>query len=878
MSRLLHALPLLLVATGCSEPFNPLGRGTDADGDGSYEEQDCDDENPAVYPDANEICDDLDNDCDGEVDNDAVDVGTWYPDSDGDGYGYDEGGYFVGCEPAAGFADNGDDCNESSATIHPGAEEICDGLDNDCDGVVDGEGTAGASTWYPDSDGDGFGATGEGEVSCEALEDRVLDDSDCDDDDELVNPEALELCDGVDNDCDGSTDEGDASDALTWYADADGDGYGDPHSTTSACELPEGYTTDTSDCDDSSAASHPGADEYCDDADNDCDGSVDEDPVDPLTWYLDADGDAYGDPDSTASACEPPAGYYADSGDCDDTDATVNPAATEVCDGVDNDCDGSADGSDATDANTWYTDADGDGYGDASSSSVACDAPSGTSADSSDCDDTEASVYPSASETCDGLDNDCDGTVDEDATDVSEWFTDSDGDGYGDDATSTIACTAPSGSIALGGDCDDTDASINPAASEVCDGVDNDCDGSADGADAPGSSDFYADADSDGYGDASTLTTTCTAPSGYITDASDCDDTDSTIYPGASEICDGQQNDCDMVAWSSSSEDGKVTWYDTAGNGTDITATFTTGSAGSPSTYTLPISGELLLCDGTYYTLLELRAAGSLTISSLNGSADTILDSQAAGSVIGIHTAGSVVDISGFTITGGSATDGGALYSEDSDLTLSDCIVRDNQASDEGGAFYVDGGSLYLLDSHVLDNSASDSGGALYLAAGSVTVVDSEISDNSASLAGGGLYLAGSSVTAVSLDGTTMSGNHAGTSGGAVYATSAPVDLVDTLLQENQAFQGAGLYLTGSAAATCMGSSSATSGLLTNTAIFGGGGVYLASSSASLESDTCDWGASGGSDDNSPDDVGTASSDWSFGDDASFTCSSSSCS
>ena len=114
------------------------------------------------------------------------------------------------------------------------------------------------------------------------------------------------------------------------------------------------------------------------------------------------------------AACSQPDGYLPTDGDCDDADPAVNPDAIEICDGVDDDCDGTVDGSDATDAPTWYTDADGDGYGDAATGSVQCD-PDGTDvSDGSDCDDGDAGVHPGAPDGEDGRDNDCDGPVDED--------------------------------------------------------------------------------------------------------------------------------------------------------------------------------------------------------------------------------------------------------------------------------------------------------------------------------------------------------------------------------------------------------------------------------------------------------------------------------
>jgi hypothetical protein len=128
-------------------------------------------------------------------------------------------------------------------------------------------------------------------------------------------------------------------DPLTFYADADGDGYGDPDSTAEACSAPSGYTADATDCDDTEAAANPGAAEVCDKLDNNCDGSIDEGVTE--TFYADADGDGFGDADSTVLGCTPPSGAVADATDCLDTDATVYPGAAEVADdGIDQDCSG----------------------------------------------------------------------------------------------------------------------------------------------------------------------------------------------------------------------------------------------------------------------------------------------------------------------------------------------------------------------------------------------------------------------------------------------------------------------------------------------------------------------------------------------------------
>ena len=340
-----------------------------------------------------------------------------------------------------------------------------------------------------------------------------------------------------------------------WYQDADGDGYGDPDVSITGCGAPSGYVDDSSDCDDGDASVNPSATEICNDTDDDCDGAIDDDDsgLDTSTasaWYADADADGYGDAASSSLACDQPSGSVADAADCDDTDAAVNPAATEVCNGGDDDCDGDIDDADssldATTATTWYTDSDGDGFGEAGSSSLLCEQPTGTVNDATDCDDASATTHPGADEYCDGVDNDCDGTDDEDdALDAITWYLDADADSWGTVTDSVTSCEAPTSYVQDEGDCDDGDAAVNPDAEETCNGVDDDCDGDSDEDDALDADLWYADTDLDGFGDPASSTTACEPPSGYVEDDSDCDDGDDYVYPGAFEYCDSVDNDCD---------------------------------------------------------------------------------------------------------------------------------------------------------------------------------------------------------------------------------------------------------------------------------------------------------------------------------------------
>ena len=321
-------------------------------------------------------------------------------DTDGDGVPDDEDAFPT--DPAESVDTDGDGEGDAADT------------DDDGDGIPDNNDAFPTDpTESVDTDGDGIGDSADSDVDGDGFDPSV----DCDDSNAAVNPDATELCDSIDNDCDGTVDEDDAADATTWYVDQDSDGYGKTASATTACSQPTGWVALSGDCKDKKDWIYPGATEACNGDDDDCDGDTDEGLEESL-FYTDADGDGYGAVDSaeTSSCLYQITGMATNNTDCDDTDSAINPAAEEVCflvedaEGdwvdIDNNCDGEL----AT-FYEYHNDADGDGFGGDGIAIVSCSLSEDLVEDNTDCDDTLATVYPGAPETCNAIDDNCDGTV-----------------------------------------------------------------------------------------------------------------------------------------------------------------------------------------------------------------------------------------------------------------------------------------------------------------------------------------------------------------------------------------------------------------------------------------------------------------------------------
>ena len=677
---------------------------------------------------------------------------TWYADVDLDGFGDANTATQSCCQPA-GYVSNSTDCNDANASINPNTIWYTD-ADNDTYGDLANSFTGctppttatyvqnssdcddtnpnvnAVTTWYLDSDNDGFGNLSMTTQNCGQPVGYVANSTDCDDANNQINPNATEVFDGFDNNCDLVIDEGFT--LTTYYEDLDGDNYGSSVSIQSVTNPGAGYSLVSGDCNDNNNLINPNATEICDGVDNNCDLNIDEN-LPTFTYYLDADNDSFGDLNFTTTDCSVPAGYSVNSLDCNDANNQINPNATDIpANNIDEDCSGtdaplvplmlgiyeftqpsgcpvtatsvttqpntatfgtfsstgvacqtagnvynnndwnttttidlteyaefsitsnecqsldldrvafmhrtSASGgtpswylrsnldnytsdlgtgfsannnntnSDDTitlgaafnavsnvtfrfyltgigttgatfrfdnvslygnaltiTPQTFYADADNDGFGDLSFDSLSCSIPVGFVLNSTDCNDADSLINPN---TVWFLDTDLDTFGDAsnsivsctqpagyvlDSTDCNDndnqitgsimYYVDADNDTYGDFATGVLLCTNPgAGYVTNSTDCDDSNNAIFPGATEICDGIDNDCDGVAD--DSLTFVTYYADTDGDGFGSGSGQSLCQNPGNGFVTIGGDCNDNDDQINPSAIEICDGIDNNC----------------------------------------------------------------------------------------------------------------------------------------------------------------------------------------------------------------------------------------------------------------------------------------------------------------------------------------------
>ena len=272
-------IPGRLIGIKIAEDVLEMAEGlffVDQDNDGYLNYQDCDDNDPNINPSIPETCDNIDNNCNNQIDEGLV-LNTYYRDGDNDSFGSADS-ITLSCHPTPplGFVTNAMDCNDMDALIHPNTMEVCDNIDNNCNGMIDDGITF--FTYFIDMDSDGFGSSNTFIETCDTIipMDYVDNDFDCDDTNVMINPSIAEECDLVDNDCNGLVD--DELPVFQFYQDSDQDSYGNPDSVFQSCFLdaPQGYVLNNEDCDDTNAMINPDGVEIIDNLDNDCNGLIDD--------------------------------------------------------------------------------------------------------------------------------------------------------------------------------------------------------------------------------------------------------------------------------------------------------------------------------------------------------------------------------------------------------------------------------------------------------------------------------------------------------------------------------------------------------------------------------------------------------------------------
>ena len=223
-----------------------------------------------------EVCNNFDDDCDGEIDEGVKTI--FYQDADNDSYG-DINSPIYACKKPLGYVSNSDDCNDSDKNIHPDATETCNGKDDNCNNETDED--LPIITYCQDLDADSYGNPNKKQQACKQPSGYIENCDDCNDSNKNIHPGVTETCNGEDDNCNNETDEG--LPVITYCQDLDGDNYGNPNRKQQACKQPTGYVENCDDCNDSDINVHPGATETCNGKDDNCDGKLKE--VDIMRYW-----------------------------------------------------------------------------------------------------------------------------------------------------------------------------------------------------------------------------------------------------------------------------------------------------------------------------------------------------------------------------------------------------------------------------------------------------------------------------------------------------------------------------------------------------------------------------------------------------------------
>lgn len=408
---------------------------------------DCDDNDDTVFPGARERCDYKDNNCNNQIDEGVLQ--NYFRDDDEDGSG-DVSEFVEDCVMPEGHVANSDDCNDNNETINPSARELCDKIDNDCNHTIDDD----CECFVDETAECGETDLGECEYGTQVCSIRG-EWSEC----LGYIGRIREVCDGLDNDCDGFIDDGVL---RVFHLDQDGDGFGDPESTVEDCVPPDGYVENRTDCDDSN----------------------------PMVWryisaFVDGDDDGFGagEVEMVCSGIVLPQGYALNDLDCNDENRLVHPNARELCNGDDDNCNREID--EGYDIGEVCSIGIGECY---SEGVIVC-------AENSQESFCNAIPGEAREEFCDGSDNDCDGEVDEELERPSQICH----TGIGECREEGLEFR-----VCLGGGWSDEYIGCTAFASEPeeeqCNGLDDDCDGEVDEAGAVGCISYNRDNDRDEFG------------------------------------------------------------------------------------------------------------------------------------------------------------------------------------------------------------------------------------------------------------------------------------------------------------------------------------------------------------------------------------------
>jgi len=330
------------------------------------------------------------------------------------------------------------------------------------------------STYFADTDNDGFGNLSNSTSTCIPPAGYVLNSLDCNDSNGQINPSANEVCNSIDDNCNSQTDEGLMF--TTYYSDLDNDGFGSGVGTSLCSNPGAGYSTNALDCNNSNSSINPSATELCNSADDNCNSQIDEGLL-FQNYYQDFDGDGFGFGAPT-SLCAGLTGYVNNAFDCNDFQAQVNPIAQEICNSIDDNCNTLVD--DGLQFSNYFLDGDQDGFGAGSPQSLCSNPGNGYSQVNTDCNDAVAVINPAAIEACNSIDDNCNLQIDEGLI-FTNYFADNDGDGFGNPAQVVSSCSPVNGMVTNNGDCNDANPNINPLAEEIGNnGIDENCDGQID--------------------------------------------------------------------------------------------------------------------------------------------------------------------------------------------------------------------------------------------------------------------------------------------------------------------------------------------------------------------------------------------------------------